>query len=297
MDFKELRSYVASVKYKSFTTAAEKLKISQPTISTHVRSLEDELGFRLIIRTAKNFELTPKGVEFYECAQNILKLWDDIADRWNWEETKTIRLGVSTIPSAYILPELLPGFEKQHEDVFFAICQKDSRCIIDAVRKGSYDIGMVGMKTDDETLEFHQFYEDRMVLITPINEHFLAIKEQETLPLHELLAEPMILREQGSGSRKSAELFLKACGISEEALSVTAQMNDLESIKNLVAGGLGVSIISEKAVQRELDSKRLLWFELPGEQAKRQFYLICQKDCVFKDYVKEFTHYVLSYYK
>ena len=72
MDFKQLQSFVAVAKYKSFSTAAEKLFISQPTISTHIRLLEEELESRLIIRSPKYLELTPRGLEFYECATSIL---------------------------------------------------------------------------------------------------------------------------------------------------------------------------------------------------------------------------------
>lgn len=297
MDFKQLQSYITAVKHKSFTAAAEKLGISQPTISTHIRILEAELDARLVCRNAKSFEITQKGWEVYESAQEILKIWEDMLNRWGEEESRVIRLGVSTIPSAYILPEVLPDFKKRYETVCFEISQEDSRAIIDSVRNGSYDIGLVGMKTDDDALEFLPFYHDRMVLITPVTERYRSMQKQEPVPLKELFAEPMILRERGSGSRRSAERFMEEMGISEEQLSITARMNDQESIKNLVAGGLGLSIISEKAVQDGLDSNRLLKFELPGEPANRQFYLIYQKGRLLKEYAEEFKEYLLSYYE
>lgn len=296
MDFKQLQSFIAVIKHKSFTTAAEELGISQPTISTHIRILEEELNSRLIIRTAKSFEITPRGWELYECAQNILKLRDDMVNRWNGQDSKVIRLGVSTIPSAYILPEVLPGFGKQHEDIYFVVNQSDSHDIIEAVHKGTYDLGLVGMKTDDELLVFEKFYQDRMVLIAPVNEYYLSLKARSPLPLDQLLKEPMIVREQGSGSGKTATRFLEKMGISENELHIAARINDQESIKNLVAGGLGVSIISQKAVQDYLDARRLLQFELPGDLSGREFYIIYQKDYILRDYVREFIQYLLKYY-
>lgn len=173
MDFKQLQSFISVVRCKSFTEAAEELGISQPTISTHIRILEEELNSRLIVRTAKSFEVTPRGTELFECAQNILKLRDDMINRWNGHDSKVIRLGVSTIPSAYILPEVLPTFGKSHEDIYFVVTQSDSRGIIDAVHKGSYDLGLVGMKTDDEQLVFRKFYQDHLVLVAPVNDYFL----------------------------------------------------------------------------------------------------------------------------
>lgn len=296
MDFKQLRSYIAVVKYKSFTIAAEKVGISQPTISTHIRILEEELDSQLVTRTSKNFEITPRGWEFYECAQSILKLRDDMMDRWNGKEPKVIRIGVSTIPSAYILPEVVPSFERQHQDVCFVIDQGDSRGIIEAVHKGGFDIGLVGMRTDDEALVFKRFYQDRMVLITPATERYKTMQAQDPVPLKTLLAEPMILREQGSGTGKRAEQLLEKMGIVEENLSVTARMNDPESIKNLVAGGLGVSLISEKAVQG-YDPERLLRFELPSDLSERQFYIIYQKGYILKDHVEKFIDHLIKFYQ
>lgn len=297
MDFKQLQSYVTVVKHKSFTIAAEILGTSQPTISTHIRILEEELNSRLLIRTARSFEITPRGWELYECAQNILKLRDDMINRWNEKESKVIRLGVSTIPSAYILPEVLPKFGKLYDDVYFIVNQSDSQGIIDAVHKGTYDVGLVGMKTEDELLEFQSFYQDRIVLITPINEHYFALKDQKYFPMDQLTQEPFILREEGSGSGKSANRFFEKVGIREEDLSVVARMNDQEAIKNLVAGGLGVSIISEKAVMDYLAEKRLLKFELMEDLSSRQFYIIYQKDYILKQYVKDFIHYLINYYQ
>lgn len=296
MDFKQLQSYITVVKYKSFTVAAEKLGISQPTISTHIRILEAELGIRLVSRNAKSFEITRKGWEVYESAQEILRIWERMINRWGEEDEKVIRLGVSTIPSAYILPEVLPDFRKRHDGVRFEISQGDSRSIIDAVRNGGYDLGLVGMRTEDDALEFQPFYHDRMVLITPVEEPYLSMREQEPVPLKELFAEPMILRERGSGSQRSAERFMAEMGISEEQLTIVAKMNDQESIKNLVAGGLGISIISEKAVQDGSDQGRLLKFSLPGEPANRQFYVIHQKGRLLKPYVELFRDYLLDYY-
>lgn len=296
MDFKQLQSYLAVVRCKSFSAAAEQLGISQPTISIQIRNLEEELNSKLVLRTAKNFEITPRGQEFYECAQNMIKLRDDILNRWHGQESKVIRLGVSTIPSAYILPEVLPEFGKIHENVYFAVNQSDSQGIIEAVHKGSYDLGLVGMKVEDELLEFRQFYQDRMVLITPVNEKYLAMKEKAEPPIAQLLKEPMILREEGSGSGKSVNRFLTKMGISEEELHVAARMNDQESIKNLVAGGLGVSVVSEKAVEDYLLSKRLLKFDLPGELSGRALYIVYQKDFILKEFVQEFIQFLMHHY-
>lgn len=296
MELKQLQSFVSVVKLQSFTKAAERLYLSQPTISTHIRLLEEELRCTLIVRTTKSIEVTPRGRELYECASTMLGLRDSLVQRWSDDENKVIQLGASTIPSAYILPEVLPEYGKAHPDIYFTIHQSDSQGIVEGLLNGSFDIGMIGMDCADEALTCIPFYRDRMVLITPVNEYFQLLKKQEEVPLRQLLREPMILREQGSGTRKSAGRFLDSVQVREEDLRVTARINDQESIKNLVAGGLGVSIISERAAHNFVEAKRLLVFELPEDSSSRSFYLAFRKNYMLKSYVSEFLQYVKRRY-
>ncbi len=297
MDFKQLQSFNAVVQFQSFTVAAEKLQLSQPTVSTHVRMLEDELQTQLVIRTTKNIEITPKGRELYECAAQILNLRDRLLQNWSDETKKVIHLGASTIPSAYILPEVLPVFGEMFPDVYFIVNQSDSQGVIDAVENGAYDVGLIGMHCADEMLNCIPFYQDRMVLITPVNAHYLSLQAQGAKPEELILHEPVILRENGSGSQKSVDTFFESLGIEEGELHVTARMNDQESIKNLVAGGLGISIMSEKAAQNFYAEKRILKFDLPGYAAGRQLYIIYRKNTVLKPYVASLVQYVVQYYQ
>ena len=110
--------------------------------------------------------------------------------------------------------------------------------------------------------------------------------------LPELLREPLILREKGSGSKKMADNFLAHSGISEDELQIIARVNDQETIKNLVAGGMGISIISEKAAHNFLLEKRLLAFELPQAFSERSLYLIYRKNYLLPSYVKEFLGFI-----
>lgn len=293
MEFKHLQSFAAVVRYGSFTRAAEKLYLSQPTISAHIQALEAELNKRLIIRTTKSFEVTAKGRMVYEYAVNILDLKERMLQSCSDEGQKIIHLGASTIPSAYILPEILPEFGKRYPEIYFVIHQTDSQGVMDGLADGIFDVGLIGMKTDQLTCI--PFCEDRMVMITPVNEHFLQKKEQEGEVFKELLQEPIILREKGSGSSKSADRFLEYVGIREEQLQVMARINDQEAIKNMVAGGLGVSIISARAAQNFVKEKRVLQFELPYHN-RRSLYLAYRKDYILKSYVQEFVRFTCRKY-
>ena len=292
MEFKQLQSFVTVVQQKSFTKAAAQLFLSQPTISTHIYQLEEELHTKLILRTTKSITITPKGRELYDYAMNILELKQRMLEACSVESKRIIHLGASTIPSAYILPQLLPEFGREHEDIYFVMNQSDSQGIIDGLKDGLFNIGFIGMECQDEEIICRPFCRDRLVLITPVNEHFLALQEEGEAAVTELLKEPLILREKGSGSEKLAEQFLASSGLQEEKLHVVARVNDQEAIKNLVAGGLGVSLISERAAQNFLLEKRLLAFELPAFLSARNMYIIYRKDYLLPSYVQEFLRFI-----
>ena len=296
MEFKQLESFAAVVRLNSFTKAAESLYISQPTISTHIRALEEELGTRLIMRTTKNIEVTPEGVKLFEYAVNILELRDRMMSECSEGAKKIIHLGASTIPAAYILPEILPQFGKLYPNAFFVIHQTDSKGVVEGLGDGIYDVGLIGMPCEKDSLYSIPFCKDRMVLITPVSEDYLEHQSRKASPVEILQSSPVILRERGSGSKKSADFFLEQAGLDDSKLQVTARVNDPEAIKNLVAGGLGVSIISMRAAKNFLREKRILAFELTEKADSRDLYVTCRRDQMDRGIVRDFIEFVAKYY-
>ena len=296
MEFKQLESFAAVVRLNSFTKAAESLYISQPTISTHIRALEEELGTRLIMRTTKNIEVTPEGMKLFEYSVNILELRDRMVSECSEGAKRIIHLGASTIPSAYILPEILPKFGELYPNAFFIIHQTDSKGVVDGLTDGVYDVGLIGMPCEKESIYSAPFCKDRMVLITPVSEEYLKYQAEKAKPVDILRNSPVILRERGSGSKKSADFFLEQAGLSDAQLQVTARVNDPEAIKNLVAGGLGVSIVSMRAARNFLREKRILAFELTDKTDSRDLYVTCRRDQMNRATVKDFMDFVAKYY-
>lgn len=296
MELKQLKSYISVVECQSFTKAAKKLFLSQPTVSTHIQKLEEELHTRLIKRTTKQIEVTPRGKELYDCACEMMKRWDNLQQHWNNETKQMIRIGASTIPSAYILPQLLPAYGKTHPGTYFSIYQSNSQEILTRLQQGDFDIGLIGMPVQDSALACVPFYQDRMVIITPVSEYFLSLKQQEPVPVKTLLRSPIILREKRSGSRKSADRFLESLHIREEDLQVAARINDQEAIKNLVAQGLGISILSECAARNFENEKRILVFDLPNETSRRSLYVIYPKNDMMHPCLKQFVSFVMQFY-
>ena len=293
MDFRQLKSFVAVVENKSFSKAAEKLFSAQPTVSTHVRMLEEELNTRLILRTTKSIEVTPQGWEAYRYAVKILDLRDCITQRCSAGARYIIRVGASTVPATYVIPEVLPLYTQDHGDTYFQIHQSHSQDVVDGVMDGRFDVGLIGIPVEQEELTCVPFCRNNLVLITPVNEEYLALHRQPQTSLWKLLKGPMILRERGG--KKTADRFLDIMGIREEELQVVARVNDQEAVKNLVAKGVGVSLISEIAARDFVRERRILQFQLPQDSGPQQLYLIYRKRFTAQPKVQSFLDFLTHY--
>lgn len=295
MEFKQLEAFVAVVDYGSFSEAARKLYLTQPTISTHIRSLEEELHTRLIIRTTKKLTITPKGYQLYDSAVRMLDIRNNLFEDFTGSKKQIIDLAASTIPSSYLLPELMAGFGRMYPDVYFHSWQTDSAGAISRVLDGSVDLALTGQNTGDDSCIFIPFCQDDMVIATPVNDHYLQLKERP-VTFSDFLKDPIIIRERGSGTKKEMDIFLENAGIEPSSLNVVARMNDLESIKKSIVNGLGISILSARSAVDLKKTKQILLFPLEGTAHKRSFYIVCSKNRILKAHVRQFIQYVKNYY-
>ena len=295
MEFKQLEAFVAVVDYGSFSEAARKLYLTQPTISTHIRSLEEELHTRLIIRTTKKLTITPKGYQLYDSAVRMLDIRNNLFENFTGSKKQIIDLAASTIPSSYLLPELMAGFGRMYPDVYFHSWQTDSAGAISRVLDGSVDLALTGQNTGDDSCIFIPFCQDDMVIATPVNDHYLQLKERP-VTFSDFLKDPIIIRDRGSGTKKEMDIFLENAGIEPSSLNVVARMNDLESIKKSIVNGLGISILSARSAVDLKKTKQILLFPLEGTAHKRSFYIVCSKNRILKAHVRQFIQYVKNYY-
>lgn len=296
MEFKQLEAFVAVVDYGSFSEAARRLYLTQPTISAHVRSLEEELHTRLIIRTTKKTSVTTKGYQLYDSAVRMLEIRNNLLENFTGVQKHMIDLSASTIPSSYLLPEMLASYGKTHPDVYFHSIQTDSEDSINRVLDGTVDLALVGNNTRDENCIFVPFCQDELVIATPVNSHYLGLKN-DAVTFQDFIKDPIIIREKGSGTKKEMDLFLEKLGITSGDLNVIARMNDLESIKKSIVNGLGISILSARSVIDLQKTKQILLFPLEESAHKRTFYIVYSKNRILKPHVRQFIQFVQSYYR
>ena len=296
MEFKQLEAFVAVVDYGSFSEAARKLYLTQPTISAHVRSLEEELHPKLILRTTKKTTITTRGYQLYDSAVRMLEIRNNLLENFTGVQKHMIDLSASTIPSSYLLPEILAAFGKTHPDIYFHSIQADSAESINRVLDGTVDLALVGQNTRDETCVFLPFCQDELVIATPITNHYLSL-QNKTVTFEDFIKDPIIIREKGSGTKKEMDLFLEQIGVTPSDLNVIARMNDLEGIKKSIVNGLGISILSARSAIDLQKTKQILLFPLEESAHKRTFYIVYSKNRILKPHVRQFIQFVQNFYR
>lgn len=296
MEFKQLEAFVAVVDYGSFSEAARKLYLTQPTISAHVRSLEEELHTKLILRTTKKTTITTRGYQLYDSAVRMLEIRNNLLENFTGVQKHMIDLAASTIPSSYLLPEILAAFGKTHLDIYFHSIQADSAESINRVLDGTADLALVGQNTRDETCVFLPFCQDELVIATPITNHYLGL-QNKSVTFEDFIKDPIIIREKGSGTKKEMDLFLEQIGVTPSNLNVIARMNDLEGIKKSIVNGLGISILSARSAIDLQKTKQILLFPLEESAHKRTFYIVYSKNRILKPHVRQFIQFVQNFYR
>lgn len=296
MEFKQLEAFVAVVDYGSFSEAARKLYLTQPTISAHVRSLEEELHTKLILRTTKKTTITTRGYQLYDSAVRMLEIRNNLLENFTGVQKHMIDLAASTIPSSYLLSEILAAFGKTHPDIYFHSIQADSAESINRVLDGTVDLALVGQNTRDETCVFLPFCQDELVIATPITNHYLGL-QNKSVTFENFIKDPIIIREKGSGTKKEMDLFLEQIGVTPNDLNVIARMNDLEGIKKSIVNGLGISILSARSAIDLQKTKQILLFPLEESAHKRTFYIVYSKNRILKPHVRQFIQFVQNFYR
>ena len=276
MNLKQLEAFVKIADSGSFSKAAKDLFLTQPTISAHITSLEKELNSRLFVRNTKEVRLSESGETLYTYAKQMLVLQNKIEETFATKEEKDqqcITIAASTIPAQYLLPEILVAFNEKYPNQQFKIVETDSAKVVEQVLNHTADVGFTGTTLDKKTCKHIPFYQDELVVIAPNTEKYRELQKTETNALW-LGSERLIMREEGSGTRKEAEKQLKKIGLNVSKLNVMCSMENPESIKKAVASGMGVSIISKLAAADEVEKGHLITLPLEEEGSKRDINVV-----------------------
>jgi DNA-binding transcriptional LysR family regulator len=294
MDFRRLEVFVKAYELKSFSRAGETLLLSQPTISEHIRVLEEDLGLTLFDRQGKEVLPTPAGRLLYHFAKQLMNLRDEsfrAMQQFRDKGSGELLIGGSNIPGQYLLPPLLGRFKERFPRVRIRLFIGDSRYVRDKLLEGAIELGLVGAPVEHRQVHCAFWVTDRMVCIAPPQE---SLSIPGTLSAEELLRSPFIFREKGSGTREAVEQALKKIGVDLRQMHPVAEMGSNEAIRQAVKSGVGISILSRRAVVEDLEAGRVREIKVNKLPLQRDFYLITLKQRTLSPLAQEFKEFIFN---
>ena len=299
MEIKQLEVFACVARNLSFSKAAERMYLSQPTISSYISSLEKCLGVQLLVRNTKEVSLTKAGQDFLIYAQKILSLREQAMHSINGKNRDAqgvIDIISSTIPAQHLLPEIIASFQKQWPNIVFRLEQADSHRVEQEMGNFRYDFGMVGtIPVDDRFIRYPAYY-DELVLVVPNNTPESAETIRDNFSDY-ITHVPFIMRGSGSGTRKEIETLLSKIGVNLRDLRIPAYFPDAHSILMAVSHGAGVSLISKVAAKMHVEAGLLTKVEMNNPLFLRQLYLLYNKELWLSTSQQAFADHVRHFYR
>jgi len=278
VDLRQLEIFVKVAELGSFSRAAEALFLTQPTVSEHIRTLEDELGVRLLDRLGRGAAVTKGGALLLSHAQRMLALAREARqamESFQGRMSGELLVGASTIPGEYILPALIGRFKEKFPDIAITLLIGDSQAVTEWVAEGRAEIGVVGARSTHRGIEFRELMPDDIVLIVSSTHPWHGRKQ---VTLEELRGEPLLLRERGSGTRGALETALREAGADIAAFRVVGEMGSTQAIKQAVKAGVGVSLVSRRAVEEESRAGSVWYLRVTDLKVTRAFHLATNRE-------------------
>lgn len=290
MDTRHLKIFTTVYKTRSFTRAAEELYTSQPTVSEHMRNLEEKLGCKLFDRLGRSILPTPEAEILYPKAVGILQDMESLTGALasaSQNVSGELVIGASTIPGEYVLPGYAAQFTNSHPAVSFEIRISDSAQIIKSIANHELYLGVVGAQLPSNKVDYYPLGGDELVLA--VNPDSAVPEEIDSEELKQL---DFLAREQGSGTGDSIERFLNQIGLSSAELQIRATLGSSSAIKEAVKSGLGSSIISRTAIRDELSHGTLRAVVVRGLTMHRSFYIVTARKRSLPNQYLVFTEYL-----
>jgi len=274
-DLRQLEIFRKVVELGSFSKAADEVFLAQASVSERIATLESRIGTKLLDRLGRQVLPTRAGELLYKHAVLLMDMKNtaclEIQDFLGVRQGE-INIGGSTIPGEYILPELIGRFHENHPLVSVTLKIADTSEIEDLVLKGDLELGVVGSRASHKSLIQHELWRDELVLAIPANHKWA---KRRTVSIEEIFDQPFIIREAGSGTLEIINHYFQASGSKETtALNVVASFGSSTAVKEGIKSGLGISIISSRALDTEFKAGILKALELEGLRMTRSFYMI-----------------------
>ncbi len=273
MDLRRLQVFTKVYEHRSFSRAAEDVLLSQPTVSGHIKTLEEDLAVRLFDRLGREIMPTKAAELLYGHARRVLEAVDqaqEAVDAFLGRLRGELVVGGSTIPGQYVLPAFIGRFRLLYPELRVILKIGGTSEIAARVLSGELEAGVVGAVIDDERLAFTPVMDDELCVIA-WPDHPLAGRQYAIKVLAE---EPVVMREPGSGTRMFLAQALKRSGLDIADLQVAAEMGSTMAVLQAVRAKVGLGFISQRAVTDDLAAGRVVKLKFKGLKLARKFYLV-----------------------
>ncbi|MFN3396635.1 MAG: selenium metabolism-associated LysR family transcriptional regulator, partial [Thermodesulfovibrionales bacterium] len=265
------------------------------TVSDHIRSLEEELGCRLFDRLGRSIMPTKEAEILFDRATEIIEKADNLRDVISASQSQVtgeIVVGASTIPGTYILPYAMFSFIKEHPKVHFKTIISDSKDIVERVSRHELIVGVVGAKLINSMINYIPFHDDDLIAVA--SPSLTRNMERSLRSLTEL---PIVLREEGSGTRRETERIFETKRINIDMFRISGILGSTEAVKEAVKAGMGFSIISKVAVEDELRYGDLVEIKISDVKMKRKFYIVTHRRRTVPQVYNVFIEYLKGFKK
>lgn len=258
----------------NFGRAGLTLHISQSAVSQQIAALELELGGTLFDRSRRRVRLTPAGAALLNRVDALLG--DFAAARRAVAAARgavegELRVAASRTIGTYILPRRLATLGRRHPALRLEITIENSERVVQTLLAGHADVGYIEDTVARAGIVLTPLFEDELEIVAPASHRFASMDE---ISLDDLAAEPLVMRETGSGTRRVTEEHLQAVGLRLEQLHITAELTGIEAIKGAVEAGLGVTILSRATLAKELLLRTLVSRPLAGIPIGRSMFAV-----------------------
>lgn len=263
INLNQLRVFYEAARSGSFTGAARKLCITQPAVTAQIKAFEDQCNLKLFKKKGRSLYLSDEGSALYEYARRIFEYErevEDVIEEMRKLKRGILRLGTSKAYARYFMPSLISSFHEAFPSIKVHLDEGSSLDIIHSLLDLKNEVAVIAKVKEDPNVTFLPFKRDRLTLILAPN-HNLARKKSVTV--EELVNEPMIMKEIGSGTRKQVNELFSRKGLTPNVLMETS---NTEFIKQLVQRGEGISFLVEEAVAVDVRERRLATVPLSGEE-------------------------------
>jgi DNA-binding transcriptional LysR family regulator len=295
MEDHKLRVFCTVAETGSFSKASEIIHLTQPAVSLQIQALEELYETKIFDRTSSSVTLTPAGEVLYKYSKEILTLYAQ-AEKDIGEITGLVKgsisVGASTTIGNYLLPPVIADFKTENPKIKIHLLVGNTKRVVDLLNSGNLDIGIVEGEIKKYKIISEKLLSDEMILIVPTAHPWGKKKDISML---DMIKEPFIFREEGSGSRQVIEKYLNKRGITTQKMNITTILGATEAIKEAVERGIGISIVSKWAVRKEAKGGGLAAVSFKEGKMLRDFCLIFNKNTVTSYAVEEFLNYLRQY--